>query len=342
MRGSGTRSTRAAIHLLGTTHHTLSGAPFGWDGTNALNIQVALAYYPTYLAAHMVGQVAAFNLTTLAGYILSGASMYLLTRYLGCRALVAAWAALAYIVFPWHLARIEHASLLHIEVLALLIIALVAVVRRPTWLRFGLVARGESRLLADVGVLRADGGRERRSPLPSARRWRHGRRRVALLALGTAGAALVAPALFGIAAVVSGTNAGAGLNRAAGDLSIYGLRPIELVVPAARNLLLAGHVDSFWETHRHGSNRVETTNYLGLLTFSLALTWLVISVRRWRSLDERVRLATAGLTATFIAGLAFAVPSPIVLFGHRSGRRHASSGKWCLRSVCRRAGMRCS
>ena len=75
-------------HLLGTTHHTLTGAPFGWDGTNALNIQVALAYYPTYLAAHVVGQVAAFNLTTLAGYILSGASMYLLTRYLGCRALV--------------------------------------------------------------------------------------------------------------------------------------------------------------------------------------------------------------------------------------------------------------
>jgi O-antigen/teichoic acid export membrane protein len=302
-------------HLLGTTHHTLSGAPFGWDGTNALNIQVALAYYPTYLAAHVVGQVAAFNLTTLAGYILSGASMYLLTRYLGCRALVSAWAALVYIVFPWHLARIEHASLLHIEVLALLIIALVAVVRRPTWLRFGLVAvsnlacwlmSGYFGPMAAVSTVAFAIG----AALASRSR------RIALLALGTAGAALVAPALFGIAAVVSGTNAGAGLNRAAGDLSIYGLRPIELVVPAARNLLLAGHVDSFWDTHRHGSNRVETTNYLGLLTLSLALTWLVISVRRWRSLDERVRLATAGLTATFIAGLAFAVPSPVILFGH--------------------------
>ena len=147
-------------HLLGTTHHTLTGAPFGWDGTNALNIQVALAYYPTYLAAHVVGQVAAFNLTTLAGYILSGASMYLLTRYLGCRALVSAWAALAYIVFPWHLARIEHASLLHIEVLALLIIALVAVVRQAHVAAVRARRRGESRLLADVGVLRTDGGRE--------------------------------------------------------------------------------------------------------------------------------------------------------------------------------------
>ena len=44
------------------THHTLTGAPFGWDQTNALNIQVFLPYYPTYLMAHVVGDVAAFNL----------------------------------------------------------------------------------------------------------------------------------------------------------------------------------------------------------------------------------------------------------------------------------------
>jgi hypothetical protein len=179
-------------HLLGTTHHTLSGSPFGWDGTNALNIQVALAYYPTYLAAHVVGQVAAFNLTTLAGYILSGASMYLLTRYLGCRALVSAWAALAYIVFPWHLARVEHASLLHIEVLALLIIALVAVVRRRGC---GSMCRGESRLLADTGVL-GPMAAVSMVAFASARRWR---REAAgpPCSLTPQGTALVAPAFSG-------------------------------------------------------------------------------------------------------------------------------------------------
>ena len=116
-------------------------------------------------------------------------------------------------------------------------------------------------------------------------------RRVALLALGTAGAALVAPALFGIAAVVSGTNAGAGLESRRGrslDLRLATDRARRS--SGAQPRCSAGHVDSFWDTHRHGSNRVETTNYLGLLTFSLALTWLVISVRRWR-LARRARAA---------------------------------------------------
>src|SRR6266545_5992361 len=123
IRGSDSTATVAAIwetrheggyHLLGTTHHTLTGAPFGWDETNARNVQVMLAYYPTYLLAKIVGDVAAFNLITLAGYVLPGATMYLLVRYLGGARLVADWAALVFIVFPWHLARAEHASLLHV------------------------------------------------------------------------------------------------------------------------------------------------------------------------------------------------------------------------------------
>ena len=90
----------SGFHLLGLTHHTLTGAPFGWNETNALNLQVFLPYYPTYLLAHVVGDIAAYNLTLLAGYVLSGATMYSLVRYLGCARLVAAWAALVASCFP--------------------------------------------------------------------------------------------------------------------------------------------------------------------------------------------------------------------------------------------------
>jgi O-antigen/teichoic acid export membrane protein len=51
----------SGFHLLGSTHHTLSGAPFGWDETNALQLQVVLPYYPTYLLSKVVGEVAAWN-----------------------------------------------------------------------------------------------------------------------------------------------------------------------------------------------------------------------------------------------------------------------------------------
>jgi O-antigen/teichoic acid export membrane protein len=302
-------------HLLGITHHTLSGAPFGWDSTNALNMQTFLAYYPTYLSSKLVGAITAFNLTTLAGYVLSGVTMYLLVRYLGCGRLVAAWAALAFIVFPWHLARIEHASLLQLEVLALLVLTLVAAARRPTWLRIAVVGAanlvcwlmsgyfGPMALVSTIAFMAG-------VALTS-------RRRQALLLVGGSGvAAFAAAGIFGIAAAASGTNSGAGLQRAVGDLSIFGLRPIELVVPAAHNIVLGTRLDSFWDTHAHGANRTEITNYLGLLTFALALVWLVVAFRRRARLSERQRTATAGLVATFVAALLFAAPSPIVVGGH--------------------------
>src|SRR5439155_26948553 len=105
------------------THHTLTGAPSGWDGDNGLNIQWLMPYYPGYLATRLFGAVAAHNLVLYSGYVLSGASMYLLVRYLGCVRLVAVWAGLVYIVFPWHLARTPHASLVHLEFLPLLLLA---------------------------------------------------------------------------------------------------------------------------------------------------------------------------------------------------------------------------
>ncbi|HEY4621664.1 MAG TPA: hypothetical protein VIG93_08165, partial [Gaiellaceae bacterium] len=126
-------------HLFGTTHQTLVGAPFGSETGNGVNLQSVLAYYPAYLATSVVGAVAAYNLVLLAGYVLSGASMYLLTRYLGCSRLVSAWAGMVFIIFPWHLARTPHASLAHLEFLPLLLLALVAASRKPSWLRIGLV-----------------------------------------------------------------------------------------------------------------------------------------------------------------------------------------------------------
>jgi len=143
------------------------------------------------------------------------------------------------------------------------------------------------------------------------------RRRGFRLVLGSTAAAVAASAIVGIGAVASGTNAGAGLNRAVGDLSIYGIRPLELVFPAAKNIVLGDRLDSFWNTHAHGSNQTEITGYLGLLTLVLALSWLFVAVRRWGRLSQGLRVATAGLVATFAAGLAFAAPSPILLFGHK-------------------------
>lgn len=303
------------FHILGVKHHTLSGAPFGWDQGNGLNVQWFLPYYPAYLVASLVGEVAAFNLVVLTGYVFSAIAMYVLVRYLGCSRPVAAWAALAYVVFPWHIARAEHASLLHLEVLALLVLALVAAARRPSLLRFALVGAATTACWLTSGYFGA-------MALVTTGAFAVGAavtmdwRRAFRMVLGSTGAALMATAMVGVASVASGVNTGAGLERAAGDLSLYGLRPLELVVPSAQNLVLGGRLDSFWNGRGHGSNPTETANYLGLLTIALAVAWLVLALRRWRALDRGARSATAGLVTAFAAGLVFAAPSPILFFGH--------------------------
>jgi O-antigen/teichoic acid export membrane protein len=301
----------SGYHLFGTTHHTLSGAPIGWDEGNGLNIQWFLPYYPAYLLTKLFGAVAAYNLITLAGYILSGAAMYLLTRYLGCSRLVAAWAAMVFIIFPWHFARAEHASLTHLEVLVLLVLALAAAARRPTPIRFAFVGAatlacwltsGYFGGMAVLTVIAFSLGAALTVP----------RRRALVLAGGSAAAAIIGSGLVAIGSYASGVNAGAGIHRDATALTAYGLRPIELVVPSANHLFFGGGLDDFWARHLHGSNVTEMSNYLGLLTIALAVGWLVVALRRRAALRANATFAvTMGLVAAFVIGFLFALPSPV-------------------------------
>jgi O-antigen/teichoic acid export membrane protein len=302
-------------HLFGTTHHTLTGAPFGWDEGNGLNIQLLLPYYPAYLAAHIVGPVAAYNLVLISGYVFSGAAMYVLARYLGCVRLVATWAGLVYVVFPWHLARTPHASLVHLEFLPLLILTLVAAAQRPSWSRFSLVGlaalacwltSGYFGVMAFVAATAFALAVALGSPL----------RRGGVLVAGSVGAALAASFVVALLSVIAGFGRGAGLKRVAGDLEVFGVRPLELVAPAPGNFVLGDWVEELFDTRQHGSNPTETRNYLGLLTMALALSWIVIAWRRRATLAPRLRFATAGLAGIFVAAILVAAPSPITVFGH--------------------------
>jgi O-antigen/teichoic acid export membrane protein len=300
-----TLTHESGFHLLGTMHHTLSGAPFGWDEGNGLNIQWSLPYYPTYLATKLFGPVVAYNLVTLAGYVLSGAAMYLLARYLRCSRFVAAWAAFVFIIFPWHFARAEHASLTHLEVLALLVLALVAAVRNPDWVRFGLVG------LATLGCWLTSGYFGAMAVITVVAfcvgaAFVLRRRRGLLLAGGAIGATVAASLLVALGSYVSGTNAGAGIERDSDALKPYGLRPLELVVPAPHHLLFG--LDGFWRRHMHGSpNFTEITNFLGIVTIALALLWLVLVVRR----RNGTAAVTLGLVTALVVGFLFALPSPV-------------------------------
>jgi O-antigen/teichoic acid export membrane protein len=303
-------------HLFGTTKHVLTGAPFGWEETNGLNLNWLLPYYPAYLATKVVGPVAAFNLVVLSGYALSGATMYLLTRYLGCNRLVAVWAGFVYVVFPWHLERAQHASLIHLECLVLVVLALLAAAERPVMSRFLLVglATLASWLTAGYfGVMAALG-----AIAVALATWlvSSGRPHRARAAVGLAAPAVVATGIMAVAGVAAGVGNGSGLGRTPFDLTVYGLRAHELVVPTVNSVVFGHWTRPLLEGHFHQSNRTEIANYVGLLTIALAVAWLILAWRRRAALDQRLRAATAGLTALVVVALAFSAPSPISVLGH--------------------------
>jgi len=295
-------------HLFGTTHHTLTGAPFGWDEPNGLNIQWLLPYYPAYLLTKVIGPVGAQNIVLLSGFVFSGAAMYLLVRYLGCGRLAAAWAGLVYIVFPWHLMRIPHPSLVHLELFPLLLLGLVAALRKPTWLRFASVGvvtvacwltSGYFGTMAvviavafAVGVLLTRAARKERF-------------RFAALATGSA---LVGTLIVGGLARAAGEGPGAGLGRRVADVYSWGLHLDELVVPAARNFAFGDWTAPFLATRQHESYAVETTNYLGVLTLVLAVAWLVLAWRRGAALDAGKRLVTPAFVTVALVAFALSLP----------------------------------
>jgi hypothetical protein len=303
-------------HLFGSTHHTLTGAPFGWDQTNGLNIQWLIPYYPAYLWTKVIGPVGAQNLVLLSGFVLSGAAMYLLVRCLGCGRLAAAWAGLVYIVFPWHLMRIPHPSLVHLEFLPLLLLALVAALRRPTWSRFVLVGLTTlacwltSGYLGTMAVIMA--GAFALGVLLT----RSADRRPLRFSALAAGSALVGTLLFGALAHAVGEGPGAGLDRPVADVYSWGVHLDELVVPAARNFVFGRWTAPFLAVRQHGSYAVETTNYLGILTLVLAAAWLVLAWRRRATLDMRRRLATPGLLTVAVVALALSLPGRVSIGGH--------------------------
>jgi hypothetical protein len=302
-------------HLFGTTHHTLTGAPFGWDESNGLNINWLIPYYPAYLLTKAAGPVGAYNIVLLAGYVLSGAAMYLLVRYLGCARLVAAWAGLVYIVFPWHLMRVPHASLVHLEFLPLLLLALVAALRGPTWPRFGLVGAATlacwltsgyfGAMAVVIAVAFALGVLVTRST---------GERRMRFFA-ATTSSALAGTLVVVALAYAADVGRDAGLDRPVADVYSWGVHLHELVVPAARNFVFGRWTAPFLATRQHASYPVETTNYLGILTIALAAAWLVLAWRRRRALDARKWLATPTFATVVLIALLLSLPGRFSVLG---------------------------
>ena len=309
---------RMGYDIVGTSRIAEVAAPFGAEQSNALNIQWAWPLLPAYLLTKWLGAVAAYNLTLLTGLAFSGAAAYALGRALGASVLVAGWMGLAYLIFPWHVERAVagHVTLIHLECFPLLAIALLLLARRRTRGRIALlggavllcwVTSGYYGVMAMVVVAVASltWALQARPLRPALRS-----------AAATTGLAVAVSLAVAVAALAGGGDGGVGEARPLDNVDRFGLRPLELVVPAPANPTLARVAPGFWESRRHGSNIQETSNYLGWATIALALLWLV-RLRRATRPGAELRRVTAVTAVVALVGFLLALPGLVELLGVR-------------------------
>jgi hypothetical protein len=306
---------KVGYHVVGTTHMGLTGAPFGWDQASIINLQWSFVFFPAFLAAKAVGEVAAYNLIVLSGLVLSSLSMYLLVRLLGATPLVAGWAGLAYTIFPWHIEKAGgHVTFVHLEGFPLLLLAVLAWHRRPGWRRAGLIAGASAVLWTTAGYFGVVALVALGVLLPAAalvQRSRVGTRIAAAHLAVAGGFALAVPLAISALTVIGSPGGEISSPRDLGSLSTYGARPWEFVLPSYRNPIFGDDVGPFLVTHLHGSNFSETSLYVGWVTLALAAGFVAFAVLRRRRLPPEHRLLAAVLVVLGVVAVAFSLPSPI-------------------------------
>jgi hypothetical protein len=306
---------KTGYHVLGTTHMSLTGAPFGWEFPNGLNVQWALVFGPGVLATELFGEVAAYNLIVLSGLTLSGPAMYLLVRTLGVAPPVALWAGLVYTIFPWHLEKAQgHAGFVHLEGFPLLVLAVLAWYRRPTIASAAMVAAASLLLWTTAGYFGVVGSLSLGVLLLVVaffHRRRIGTRRAFGRLVLVGGFALSVPALVYAFSVAGSGSTGVGGVRSVGELFTYGARPWEYLLPSYRNPTFGDDVGNWLFGHLHGSNFSETSLYLGWLTILLAVGWLSWALLRSRRLSEKEALLAVALPTVIVVAGVFSLPSPL-------------------------------
>jgi len=304
------------FHILGISHETSTGAPFGWDQGNGVNVQRLWYIFPAYLAAKVIGEIAAYNLIVLTGLALSGAAMYWLVRSLvrgPAAPFVAAWAGFVYIVFPWHVLKAAgHAGLTHIEGFPLLLLAVLWWFRSPSFARATAIALATALLWLTSGYYGVAAMVALGVLLPVAalsHRRRLGTRRAATAVAVVFGEALVVTLVVLLLGRLGHIETGYFIARSKADLLPYGSRPFEYVLPAYLN----PHFGTApWLTaHLHGSNFSESSLYVGWVTILLAGGWLLWALRARRRLGREQKFVGIGFAALVAAALLFSLPSPI-------------------------------
>jgi hypothetical protein len=290
-------------------------APFGRIYPASANTLFLVTLGPATLVAKVASPIAAYNVAVLSGLALTGASMYLLVRWLGLGMAPALWAGLSFVLFPYELVRASgHVPFSHLECFPLMLMAAVHWVDGPSRRRVVLLA-----LAVALGWLTNPYyGLMCTIIAATAIVWtlvvavRRGGLRTATLRAAEAAAGLMVLVGLPLLALLASTRGALeeSFERDPAELVIYGARLTDYVRPIVGNPLWTDILGDPLP-----SPMGERVNYLGAVTIALALIGLVAAFHRRTEIGSRARTGAAlGIPVAAVL-IWFSLASPSTWFG---------------------------
>ncbi len=296
------------------------GLPFGRTTIGGANMLLLFYNVPGAILGTFLPTIAAYNVVVLAGMALTGASMYLLIRWMGLGMAAAAWAGVAFEIFPYEALRVAaHPPLAWLIFVPLLLMACVYWLQGPTWRRailvaavtlfawlsnpyFGamaLVAVGVTLVVGIVMIARAAGGR------------------AVALRLAEAIAAQIVIVAIPLAMVIAATRGVADqlVTRQRIELSLYGAHLGDYVKPLPGQFLWSGILGTDTSTWPFASPGGERTVFLGWTVLIAAALGLALALRMRDRLDRRIGIAVVLVIPMALVMVIFSLASPYEVFG---------------------------
>ncbi len=254
----------------------------------------------------MFGETAAYNLLILTSFILAGIFMYYLARHLTGSKPASFLAGIAYAFCPYHLMHAQvHVNLSIIQWMPLFLLCLYLLIEKRTWPRatmtgltfslvmlsdfhYGLFTTMLATIILAVELFSAWRGQRLRKPAAST---------LAKLALIAAIIVLIV-APFVLTLMNASKNEGLEGRSNTTELLHYSARPWDYILPPADNPILGKFTSSFINSHSHGAEDYEVTNYLGFVVAIMAIAGLILvfgrkARRRRRESEPRTRVTEA-------------------------------------------------
>jgi hypothetical protein len=310
------------IDLWGAGLQDHVGLPFGRTVIGGGNLLLFFYNVPGAILGTFLPTIAAYNVMVLAGLALTGASMYLLVRWLGLGIGPAAWAGMAFEIFPYEALRTAaHPPLAWLMFAPLLLMACIWWLQKPSWRRatvmaaatlfawlsdpyFGamaLVAVGVTLLVAIPLFAHCFGGR------------------AVLARVGEAIGALVVIVIVPLVVIIASTRGVADqiVTRQRVELELYGAHIGDYLKPVSGQYLWTGIFGTDaaqWPLSSPGGERMA---FLGWTVMALAIIGLALGWRHRGNIGLRLRAALFLTIPIAIAMGIFSLASPYSIFGHR-------------------------